>query len=199
MGPLVPMIIAAKQTVRQACAQAWRITASVSLVALAGCTATLPGPISLGTLPSIGALPAPDGTLADNAPTAVYAAIAQKALVCWMGPKGPFKATHIFHADAASPTTGGQAEIVLHERDLTQKHPWGPRTFRIALSPEGGDTNTRVEMQNIKMKRDMAEAMRTDVVAWARGKDSCQAQVVQPPPPEPAAAPAKAKRKTKAG
>ncbi len=159
----------------------------------------LPGPISIGTLPTLGALPAPDGTLADNAPTVVYAAIAQKALVCWMGPKGPFKATHIFHADAASPTTGGQAEIVLHERDLTQKHPWGPRTFRIALTPEGGDTNTRVEMQNIKMKRDMADAMRTDVIAWARSKDSCQAQVIQPPPPEPVATPAKVKKKTKAG
>ena len=175
------------------------IGAAVSAMAGAGCAATLPGPISLGTLPSIGALPAPDGTLADNAPTAVYAAIAQKALVCWMGPKGPFKATHIFHADAASPTTGGQAEIVLHERDLTQKHPWGPRTFRIALTPEGGDTNTRVEMQNIKMKRDMADALRTDVIAWARGKDSCQAQVVQPPAPEPVAAPPKVKKKAKAG
>jgi hypothetical protein len=176
----------------------WLAGAALAFV-LSGCTAVLPGPISIGTLPSVGPLPAPDSTLADNAPTVVYAAIAQKALVCWMGPKGPFKATHIFHADAASPTTGGQAEIVLHERDLTQKHPWGPRTFRIALSPEGGDTNTRVEMQNIKMKRDMADALRTDVVAWARGKDSCQAQVVQPPPPEPVAAPTKVKKKTKAG
>jgi hypothetical protein len=127
----------------------------------------------------------------------VYAAIAQKALVCWVGPTGPLKATHIFHADAASPTTGGLAEIVLHERDLTQKHPWGARTFRIALTPEGGDTNTRVDMQNIKIKRDMADALRADVIAWANGKDSCQAQVVQPPSPDPAPSGAKTKVKKK--
>jgi hypothetical protein len=173
----------------------------VALVAvtLCGCSGTsgltsLTNPISLGTLP------APDSILADKPPTDVYSVIAQKALVCWMGPKGPLKGSQIFHADAASPTTGGRAEIALHERDTTQKHPWGPRTFRIELTDEGGGTNTRIAMQNIKLPNDLAEALRTDVNAWVRGKDSCQAQVVRPPPPDPAPAPSKTKvKKTKPG
>jgi hypothetical protein len=163
---------------------------------LASCSGT-PSPLtSLGTA-ALGPLPPPSSVLADEAPTTVYAAIAQKALVCWVGPKGPLKASHIFHADAASPTTGGVAEIVLHERDVTQRHPWGPRTFRIALTPEGGDTNTRIDLQNIKLKRDMADALRADVIAWANGKDSCQAQIVQPPPPDPAMPGGKPKLKKK--
>ncbi len=164
--------------------------------ALAGCGSNGPSLASLGTA-ALGPLPPADNALADHAPTVVYSAIAQKALVCWVGPKGPLKATHIFHAEAASPTTGGQAEIVLHERDPTQTHPWGPRTFRIVLTPEGGDTNTRVAMQNIKIRRDMADALRADVIAWANGKDSCQAQVVQPPPPDPVPTAANPKTKKK--
>ncbi len=162
------------------------------LATLSGCSGGGPTLASLGTA-ALGPLPPSDSVLVDNAPTVVYAAVAQKALVCWTGAKGPLKTTHIFHADAASPTSGGRAEIVLHERDPTQTHPWGPRTFRIGFSPEGGDTNTRIDMQNIKIKREMADALRTDVIAWAQGKDSCQAQVLQPPPPDPIPVPQKVK------
>lgn len=167
---------------------------------LSACTGGLPSSLSLSSLStSVGTLPVADSVTADDAPTAVYAAIAQRALVCWVGPDGPLKGTHIFHAEAASPTTGGRAEIALHERDVTQGHPWGARTFRIELIPAGGDTNTVVTMQNIKLPADLADALRTDVIAWARGKDGCQAQVLRPPPkPEPvAAAPAKGKKKPK--
>jgi hypothetical protein len=176
-----------------------RISALAALLipaCLAGCGNAAQTLTLLGTA-ALGPLPPPDSALADNAPTFVYSAIAQKALVCWVGPKGPLKATHIFHADAASPTTGGQAEIVLHERDLTQQHPWGPRTFRIVLTPEGGDTNTRIAMQNIKIKRDMADALRADVIAWANGKESCQAQTLVPPPADAVQAAAKPKTKKK--
>jgi hypothetical protein len=150
----------------------------MTMVSLAACA----GPSGLI---SIGALPAADTILADKPPTDVYASIAQKALVCWMGPKGPLKGTHVFHADAASPTTGGKAEIAIHERDLTQKHPWGARTFRVELTDEGGGTNTRVAIQNIKLPRDLADALRVDINDWSRGKDGCQAQIARPPPPEP--------------
>ena len=138
-----------------------------------------------------------DTVLASSPPTEIYAAIAQKALVCWMGPKGPLKATHIFHADAASPTTGGRAEIVLHERDLTQPHPWGQRAFRMEMVGEGGGTDTRITMVNIKIPADLADAMRTDVATWAKGADGCQAQVVRPPAPDPAPEPPAAKGKVK--
>jgi hypothetical protein len=173
----------------------------LAVPAFATPAATLVASLVLGAcggpsgLISIGALPAADTVLADRPPTDVYAAIAQKALVCWMGPKGPLKITHVFHADAASPTTGGKAEIALHERDLTQKHPWGARTFRVELTDEGGGTNTRIAIQNIKLPRDLAEALRVDIYDWSRGKDGCQAQVVRPPPPDPVAAPVKGKTK----
>lgn len=176
------------------------LPAGVAAVVLAGCSA-LPSAISLGSLPSVGSLPAGDNYVADSAPTYVYANIAQKALTCWFGPKGPLKATHIFHAEAASPTTGGQAEIVLHERDLTSVHPWGQRAFRIALSALGGGTNTQVAMLNIKIPADLADALRADVISWADGRDGCQAQAVRPPPPDPVPAQAKPgpKKKPAAG
>lgn len=116
-----------------------------------------------------------------------------------MGGDGPLKSLYIFHAEAASPTTGGKAEIVLHERDNTQPHPWGARAFRIELSAEGGGTDTRLAMTNIKLPKDLDEAVRTDVTAWAQGRESCQVRVVRPPPPPPQPpVKTKAKSRTKA-
>ena len=165
----------------------------ISSVALTGC-ASSPAPILSGAL-NAPALPPTDAVSVNSPPTDVYAAIAQHALTCWMGPKGPLKPTHIFHADAASPTTGGHAEIALHERDITQPHPWGPRAFRIELTAEGGGTDTRITMNNIKLPRDLADALRKDVTAWAQGGEGCQAQVVRPPPAEPPPAPATKSKK----
>lgn len=167
----------------------------LAVIVLGGCAGS--AGIGVGSALTAGSLPAPDALIASNPPTTVYAEIAQKALSCWMGPKGPLKASHIFHADAASPTTGGRAEIALHERDLSQPHPWGGRVFRVELSPAGGGTDTRIEMVNIKLPHDLADALRTDVSNWAKGADGCQAQVVRPPVPEPVAAPVVAKGKKK--
>lgn len=111
-----------------------------------------------------------------------------------MGADGPLKPLYIFHAEAASPTTGGQSQIALHERDLTQSHPWGARTFRAELSAEGGGTDTRITLTNIKLPRDLEEAVRTDIGAWATGRDSCQVRAIRPPPPQ---RPAEVKAKTK--
>ena len=166
-----------------------RLSAIVTAAALIGACSTGPSLLSVGTLPAADQI----GTTAP--PTMVYAAIAQKALTCWLGPKGPLKSSHIFHADAASPSRGGGAEIALHERDLTQVHPWGVRAFKIELAGDAG-TGTRISMQNIKLPRDLADALRADVVTWAQGSDGCQAQIVRPPAPEPPpAAPAKTKTK----
>ena len=159
---------------------------------IAACT-SIANPISIGSLP------AADSVLANNPPTKVYADLAQKALSCWVGPKGPLKTTHIFHAEAASPTTGGHAEIVLHERDTTSPHPWGKRAFRIELTDVGGGTNTQIAMMNISLPRDLADALRIDVVNWAHGTESCQAQVVRPPLPDPVPEPAAKAQKKKAG
>lgn len=149
---------------------------------------------------SSGSVPTSDSASVSNPPTVVYAMVAQNALTCWMGPKGPFKQSHIFHADAASPTQGGQAEIVLHEREISQPHPWGKRSFRIELAGLGGGTDTRVTMLNINLPSDLAEAVRADVTNWAKGGNGCQAQVARPPPPDPVpvvVAPPKVKAKGK--
>ena len=108
----------------------------------------------------VGTLPVADSVTANGAPTAVYADLAQRALACWMGSSGPLKTTHIFHADAASPTSGGHAEIVLHERDTTSPHPWGARAFRIELADAGGGSSTQISMLNIKMPADIADALK---------------------------------------
>ena len=90
---------------------AWRCRLFVVIMAAAGlgaCSAGSEGSLSAALVS--GSLPAADTLVANEPPTVVYSNIAQKALTCWMGPKGPLKATHIFHADAASPTTGGKAD-----------------------------------------------------------------------------------------
>ena len=162
---------------RGRCGSRWA-SLTVTMVVLAACAQQQDPTILVGALPAVG------NVVAEQPPTAVYAILAQKALACWMGPKGPLKSTHIFHAEAASPTSGGRAEIVLQERVKTAAHPWGARAFRIELTDVGGGTNTSIEMENIKLPADLAEALRTDVVDWAQGKDGCQAQVVRPPPPD---------------
>ena len=157
-----------------------RRVAGLLPVALVASCSSLSQPISLGSLP-------PSDTISSaNPPTAAYSDIAQHALTCWVGLKGPLRETHIFHAEAASPTTGGAAEINIQERDRTAQHPWGARAFRIELTSEAG-SGTRIAMNNIKLPADLAEAMRADVVDWVKGGDGCQAQVVRPPPPDPPA------------
>lgn len=178
------------------------LLAIVSCAFLGACS-TASVPTLTNSVPAIptpvqaAAFPAADSLVVNGPPTEVYSAVAQKALACWMGADGPLKPLYIFHAEAASPTTGGKAEIVLHERDKSQPHPWGARAFRIELSAEGGGTDTRLALTNIKLPKDLEEAVRTDIGAWAQGRESCQVRVVRPPPPPQPAAKTKGKPRTK--
>jgi hypothetical protein len=124
----------------------------------------------------------------------VYGGIAQNALLCWFGASGPLRPTHIFHADVGS--AAATADIVIHERDATQPNPRGARSFLITLTRDGGGDSTRVAIENKKFATDLGDAMRQDVLVWARGGNSCQTQVVRPPPPvePPPAKSAKRKR-----
>ncbi len=176
---------------------------AIGFCVLLGACSTSSVPTLTNSVPAIpapvqsAALPASDSLVVSGAPTTVYAAVAQKALACWTGADGPLKPLYIFHAEAASPTTGGKAEIVLHERDTSQPHPWGARAFRVELSAEGGGTDTRLSLVNIKLPKDLEEAVRTDVGAWAEGRESCQVRVVRPPPPPPQEVKAKPKARAK--
>jgi hypothetical protein len=154
--------------------------------AVAASTTVLP----LGSTPSV------RGT-----PTAVYERIARGVLNCWFGGLGPLKKTHIFNADVAPPSTGGGAEISIHEREASpvpNQSPRGARAFRIILARESEET-TRVSIEGSRLPNDLTQAMEKDTVAWAVEKDSCEAQVVRPappPPPEPEKAKVKKRAKT---
>jgi hypothetical protein len=123
-------------------------------------------------------------------PIDVYATFARSALVCWFGANGPLRETHIFHADV--PTSTGGAEIVIHERDVTQANPRGARAFQVVMAKES-DQATRVTIEQRKLPADLGEALRRDVLNWVRGGSGCEAQVARPPTPMPVAAAPKTK------
>lgn len=120
-------------------------------------------------------------------PTEIYALVARGALGCWFAPNGPLKASHVFHADAAPPSQGGRAEIVLHERDVALADRRGARSFHVTFT--GDATGVRVGISVIKLAPALAELMKRDVEAWAKGDTGCQAQALSPStavaPPQP--------------
>jgi hypothetical protein len=133
----------------------------------------------------------PETTLmVEGTPTEAYAWLARQALHCWFGADGPLKATHIFHADAASPTEGGAADIVLQERDVSLRDQRGVRAFRISLRSEGG--GVRVGITNLKMGQAIGGLMVRDAETWARGGEGCLARTLSPAPAAPSQAAGKA-------
>jgi hypothetical protein len=114
----------------------------------------------------------------EGTPTGVYALVARGALRCWFGADGPLKATHIFTAEAASPTQGGAAEIVLRERDPSLPDQRGGRAFRIAFSAIA--SGVRVGITNLKMADAIGGLMVQDADSWAHGGDGCQARTLGP-------------------
>jgi hypothetical protein len=126
------------------------------------------------------ATPAPEVvTIAAGTPTDIYARVASGALRCWFGANGPLKATHIFNAEAAPPSDGGVAEIVVHERDLTSRDQRGTRAFRVAFVGRGG--NVEVGISPLKLGPPMSELMVRDVETWAQGGSGCNARALSPP------------------
>lgn len=112
-------------------------------------------------------------------PTEVYSLVARGALGCWFAARGPLKATHVFSADAAPPAQGGQAEIVLHERDVSLRDQRGPRAFRVAFVSEAA--GVRVGITVVRMAPALAEPMVQEVETWARGEAGCRLRAEAPP------------------
>jgi hypothetical protein len=125
-------------------------------------------------------------------PTDVYALVARGALGCWFASNGPLKATHVFRADAAPPSQGGQAEIVLYERDVSMRDQRGARAFQVKFASDAA--RVRVDMIVMRIGPPLAEPMLQDVEVWARGGAGCQTRAVSPPE---AAAPQPPSAKTK--
>ena len=121
--------------------------------------------------------------MAKGTPTEVYELVARGALGCWLGPGGPLKASHVFHAQAKPPAEGGAAEIVLHERDPAYSDQRGPRAFHVTFvrAPAGA----KVEVTNIKMMPTLGAAMAKDVETWAAGGKGCEVRILYPPQPIP--------------
>lgn len=107
-----------------------------------------------------------------GSPTELYARIGRGAMACWFGAKGALKKDYIYHADAEPASRGGQAEIVIHQRDPSQPNPRGPKAFRVRILPAAGETAT-VETENLKIPDAMAATMIADVARWSKGENGC--------------------------
>jgi hypothetical protein len=167
---------------------------SLVLAALAGgCSANgmptlqslLPPPTETSSV-ATPSQPYETSVVASGTPTGVFTQVAQGTLGCWFGVNGPLKASHVYHAEAEPPAKGGEAEIVIHERDLSHRDQRGPRAYRISFAGEMG--GVRVTAAALKLQLRLAEAMARDVETWAKegvkGEGGCQLRaLLQPPPP----------------
>lgn len=104
-------------------------------------------------------------------PVEIYSRVAGGALKCWFGAQGSLKKTHIFHADAAPPSAGGEAEIVIHERDTTAQSPRSLRYYRINIQRSGDGSTVKIE--NLRFPEAVAKDMAGDVFRWAGGNADC--------------------------
>jgi hypothetical protein len=140
--------------------------------------------------------------LASGTPTGVFTQVAQGVLSCWFGADGPLKAGYVYRAEAEPPAKGGEAEIVIHERDLSVRDLRGPRAYRISFAGEVGSVRVTAAALKLELKR--AEAMARDVEMWAKegakAGVGCQLRTLSSPPaPVVAKATAKATAKPAKG
>jgi hypothetical protein len=140
---------------------------------------------ALKTGPETGSLSAPSGsdetsTVVSGTPTGVFAEVARHALGCWFAVDGPLKATHVYRAEAEPPAKGGNAEILIHERDASTRDQRGARAYRIAFISEF--SGVRVTATALKFEPKVAQAMAKDVETWAKGQEGCQLRAALPPP-----------------
>jgi hypothetical protein len=177
----------------------WPSSAAIGLLLLgiAGCTAgnmptltsLLPSlqPVSeTSALPEAQSGPHETSLSASGTPTGVFTQVAHGALGCWFGGDGPLKASHVYRAEADPPAKGGDAEIVIHERDNSLRDLRGPRAYRIVFASEGA--GVRVTATALKFEPKVAQAMAQDVEAWAKGEAGCRLRALFPPPAPPAQA-----------
>ncbi len=149
--------------------------------AIAGCSsagtdtaALAPSGLSLPNLPTLNsnAVAAPPSIEAPvGSPTEIYSRVAQGAVGCWFGTKGPLKKEYIYHAEADAPSRGGKAEITIHVRDMTQPNPRGAKAYKVKIEPK--DETATVATENLKMPEAFATAMTADVGRWAHGDTGC--------------------------
>ena len=119
-------------------------------------------------------------TTVSGDPTSLYTLVARGIHACWFGAGGPLGNTHVFRAEAQSPTKGGQAEIIIHERDVALTDQRGPQALRIAFENNGGVV--RVATKVLKVPPGYGEPLTRDVETWAKGGSGCQLRASFPQP-----------------
>jgi hypothetical protein len=145
------------------------------ILAAAGCT----GAPDMSALTKAG-LPSGHAEQLTQSTSETYARIARGANKCWFGGQGRYAQSHVLYAELAPPTNGGEAEVVIHERDRASERPWGARAFRIVLT--GGSSSTAIDTENFRMPDGDAERMRREVHRWASGSTDCDAPASGSPP-----------------
>ncbi len=141
--------------------------------------------------------PIATATTVSGEPVAIYTLVARGIHACWFGTGSPLRNTHVFRAEAQSQTKGGEAEIVIHERDLAQADQRGQQAVRIAFENAAG--LVRVGITVVKVPPGYGEPMARDVAVWAKGQSGCELRASFPPAPEAAAQKPSGKPNVKAG
>lgn len=142
-------------------------------------------------------VPIATGTMVSGEPIAVYTLVARGIHACWFGAGGPLRNTHVFRAEAQSQTKGGEAEIIIHERDMAQGDQRGQQAARISFENAAG--LVRVGIAVTKVPPGYGEPMARDVEAWAKGQSRCELRASFPPAPEAAAQKLPGKPSVKSG
>jgi len=130
-------------------------------------------------------------------PTSLYTLVARGIHACWFGAGGPLSNTHVFRAEADSPTKGGQAEIIIHERDVSLTDQRGPQAVRISFENTAGVV--RVATKVLKVPPGYGEPITRDVETWAKGGAGCQLRASFPQPSATTAQKAPGKPSAKPG
>ena len=173
------------------CGRCFMLVGLLAAACAAGCSSsgapTLPpsaGAIETGATlhPSSTTAAVETTIMTPGTPTEVYTLVAHGALRCWFAPDGLLKTTHVFSAEADSPTQGGAAAIVVHGRDDTLSDHRGARAFRITFVPDPG--GVRVTVVNLKMPDAIAHSMVRDAETWARGGEGCETRAADRAPPQ---------------
>ena len=165
------------------------MTAILATIALSGCESVglNPAELAAGAVAALPELPditpeeeatAQSGPVQSSkapvgAPTEVYARIARGMLTCWLGANGPLRKTHVFHAEAAPQSKGGQARIALDERHKKKSAPRGRRSFTVDIRQDGGSDKASVIMRNLNLPPPQARQLQRDVSRWAAAEEGC--------------------------
>ena len=143
--------------------------------ALGGCASMPEAPsLSMAALPSVASISAIGAGSSERpigSATDLYARVGRGAMACWFGANGPLKLGYIYHAEAEAASRGGGSEIIIHQREIGQPNPRGPKAYRIKIEPAGEAATIATE--NLKMPEASGRAMTADVERWSKGEAAC--------------------------